>query len=744
MKTQRLWREPCDVDDIAELSRALAVSRLEAEFLWRREIRSNEAFLALSEAAELASPYELSDMDKAVTIIRQVLKSGERLRIYGDYDADGVTATALLYRGLRALGFREQLDFYIPNRFDEGYGLNVEAVWRAHHEGIALMVTVDCGSSSPEAADLARTLGMGIVITDHHALGAVWPNAEALVNPECRQSEDRLSGAGVALQLVRALLNDEVPEMLYGIAAIGTIADVVPLKYSNRSLVRRGLKALRGGAVPGLTQLFLDQGRPVEQAGVGDVGFMVGPRLNAAGRMGDAGLATTLLTSDHPREIATAAGRLTALNAERRTIEQQLVTEAWSLLPRDRDGHLYPFTVIAGDGWHEGVVGIVASRFREWLARPVAVVTYDGDHGKGSARSVEGFNLIAHLRQSRERFTKLGGHPGAAGFSLHRQDAGELSALLSQNLPPSVLRQQYRGLQYDVKVGGADEARAIWAMVEKYGPFGHHFEMPRVLVQGTVGQARTMGQNQQHLSLTLKEDTTRAVGFGLGRWASGLMPGAPVQLLATLEENWYRGTVTPQWRIQRVDGPHPRRAMPLESLESAPAPTVGTIWVASSDRALREWAPKLGAVPYLSRLPLGELTAVEELFRRGLIDAIMVNEWREWPNLFESAHAVVWLSPPSSSRRQEEAAALLSEDGRAYLWDVVASRDSNKKAGRLAVNRAALTRHWRQWQDGRVGLTVGRAIFNELGLSPGEATEKRPLDTSFLYRLALWQAQRDE
>ncbi len=743
MKNQMFWRPPLDPEHV-EAAQSWGIPSWQASFLLQRGFDGQGTLADLDGKRELPSPWDLPGMREAVWSIRHVLESGGRVRVYGDYDADGVTATAVLVRGLRWLGYESQVDWYIPNRFDEGYGLNVEAVWRAHQDGIPLLVTVDCGSSSPEAADLARSLGVGLVITDHHALPDRHPKADALVNPELMAEPDRVSGAGVALQLVRALGEGEaVPALLYGLAALGTVADVVPLKGTNRALVTKGLDAIQAGLVPGLTVMFGAEGREIGRASSTDLAYFAGPRLNAAGRMGSAEAACELLLSDAIEELRPLADRLMALNRERRDVEQKILAEAWTRIPRDHAGRIYDFPVIAGEGWHQGVIGIVASRFREWLRRPVAVVAWNGGEGKGSARGVPGFNLIAHLRGAPELFSKLGGHPGAAGFSLPKRDARELSERLSQGFPAKARQDQYRGYRYDLSFEAEAIPDDLIDQVRSLEPYGQAFEAPRFLIRGTIKTSRTMGADGKHLSFELTQHGIRAVGFGLGWQKPALPSGAAVRFLASLETNWYQGRSSPQWRVDVLEGEPPRVSVDVRRGLPEPLPE-RIIWVVDSDRAVSEWALKLGAGAYRASRPLGELLAMEEEARRGLLTQLVVSQWRPWPRLPGWADAVVWRCSPRNLTKWEEAAWLLRDLSGAWIASPK-SPGSERKRRRLSVNRERLVRHWRAWQAGAPGLIPGRAIFQELEMDPKTVRpgERRRLESSYVMRRALQEIEQD-
>ncbi|MCY0865037.1 MAG: single-stranded-DNA-specific exonuclease RecJ [Sulfobacillus sp.] len=740
LRNHWLWQTPVPPSAIQELAERLRVPSTVAEILWRRQIHTVEAYQALlTQDGPLSDPRLLPDMSEAVAAISEALERRRPIRVYGDYDADGVTATALLVRGLRALGGR--VDYYIPNRFDEGYGLNSDAVQIAHDEGVELLVTVDCGSSSPDAAQLADTLGLTLVITDHHGLPARLPQARALVNPERRQPVDRLSGAGVALQVLRALSPaKEVDDWYYAVASIGTVADVVPLTGNNRRLVARGLKALQTGLVPGVSVLLAHQHRDVQACQVDDLGFFIGPRLNAAGRMGDAKGAVELLLAETEAEADPWAQQLAEANAQRRAQEQTIVAEAWRQLPTRPDGRLYPFCVVAGDGWHHGVIGIVASRLKDVVRRPVAVIGWNGGDGKGSARSVEGVHLLEHMRQTSELFLALGGHRGAAGFSLLRQPADVLSRRLSDGLSEAAHVQPYIGVRYDARLEASELTEELAVRLQALEPFGHGFERPVWLIQGVVADARTMGSDGLHLRLSLRDTSMRMVGFHLGIYADGLEPGTPVQFLGQIEWNWFRQRWVPQCRITEWLWPYPRKAVSYQSGLPSQAESAErrTIYVTESPREVREWARLLSAWPFSPSEPVGQLAYWEQALLRGQYNRVVVSQWHLWPRLWGWADDVVWLTFPRSRRRFEESAAWLSPVGQLWWSPDGQGNAPNvyRKWQRLLPTRERLAQSWRHWVEGRQGLQIGRQIVKDLGLSPDWTPRdgKVPLDRSFQYR----------
>lgn len=738
VKKERFWLRPVDEPEVSRLAEEWAIHPTVARILWIRGIRDRAGYDNLTALShEPASPSTLPDMDRAVGRIQEALRRGEHIRVFGDYDADGVTATALMVRGLKALGAR--VDYDIPDRFDEGYGLYPEAVLQAVQDGVQCLITVDCGSSSPAAADTARRLGLDLVITDHHALPESWPQAVALVNPERMDQPDRLSGAGVALQVLRALWPHDVPEAFYGLAAIGTVADVVPLVGNNRVIVRRGLLALRQGEVPGIGVLVGAEGRDPRHLSAEDLGFFVGPRLNAAGRMGQADPAVKILLADSEEQAQEPADQLRQANRLRRQTQEAVLAEAWAQVVS------YPlplpsFMVVAGDKWHEGVLGIVAARLKEVLRRPVAVIGWGEHQGKGSARGVDGLDLIAHMRRASDHFLKLGGHRGAAGFTLARQDVKILTARLSEGLPETARSQQRWGTPVDAQVSAAMVGDDFWRDLKTLEPFGHGFERPRMWVVGQVDRVWTMGHDKSHLRIRLKDHPVEGVAFGHGAWAGALTPGRTVRLVVEPTWSYFGGVLRAQWMVSSIQGVAPwAMDWPSRSrLGGHEGPWTGrVIWVVDNPRQLKRLARERGIVPYPYTATWGDRAAFVQALRDGRIDQLAVSQWRPWPDLAGWADHVVWLVAPRHRHRLAEAAYLLSVTGRQWLPADADGLHARRKSRRLSPDRDRLARVWRQWQAGAAGLAVGIRVFHELGLVPGAAIDgKRSLTLSFSYNVA--------
>lgn len=712
-----------------EFQTSSGLSAVVARILWVRGIRSVGALQDLRRVDQpLSSPGDLPDLDRAVDLLAAARLGQKRVRVYGDYDADGVTATAVMYQGLRWAGF-ENVDYYIPNRFDEGYGLHPEGVEQAVADGVDLLVTVDCGSSSPDAARLAKKHGLTLIVTDHHGLPPDIPDVPALVNPERMNRPNRFSGAGVALQVVRALLHGDLPGWAYGIAAVGTVADVVPLTGDNRRIVQRGLPALENGACPGITALLGDRLKPGQQLSADDLAFFVGPHLNASGRMGDAAPAVSLLLSGSLEEAKPWAEDLRTRNHLRREIERDLVEQALQQIPMDKKGNVPGFVVVAGDNWHHGVVGIVASRLKDRLKRPVAVIGWDGTSGKGSARSVPGLDLFGHLGKSRDAFLKLGGHRGACGFSLLRQDAQELSRKFSRDLPPEILAQQFVGGEVDAIVEAAALTPEVADQILGLEPYGHGFERPRLAVNGSIGEMRRMGSEKTHLSLTLAGSPFRAVAFSQAAVSESMEKDGFVEFVGELVLNQFQGRKTPQWHVEQFVGVSASRKQWRGSTRFSPAPDDlpgRVLYVVNSTREQKRWALKTHGRAWYHYWPYASWAGSEQASSLADGSPVVINQWAQWPHLANWADHIVWLTAPVSRDVLMAASAILKESsGIMWIDPELDPAGVLAKARRLTPTRETLARLWTAWEASQAPLVIGARVFRELGFRRGEKPAAR-------------------
>lgn len=542
----RKWSfHPHDASAIRRLSAELKVSPLLAQVLIARGLSAADPARAFLDAhlGDLYEPALLPGVDAAAERIVSAIRSGRRITIYGDYDVDGVTATSLLWHCLQLTG--ATVDYYIPCRMEEGYGLNQAALQQLHEEDPSrLVISVDCGISSVAEAELARSIGLELIITDHHHIGDTLPEAAVLVHPRLPGTAypfGELCGVGVALKVAWAIcqrLGDgrkasprmrEFLKSAVGLAAIGTVADVVPLVSENRVIVRYGLHSLRDKAPPGLRALLHVAGlqdKPVLRAD--DIGFGLAPRINAAGRLGQARLAVELLTTSSAERAVMLAQYLDELNKNRRTVERRILKQAREQVAAHPEWHEHKTLVLAHHDWHPGVIGIVASRVAEEFSRPTILISLKEDGtGQGSGRSFAGFDLYAGLAACAEHLSGFGGHQAAAGVRLQAQQVDALRQSLASyaalHFHPTDADTE---LKIDAEVLLSEVTVRAVQELERLGPFGQHNPTPRFVANRVelAEPPKTMGEGDRHLAIRVRQYRTamRAVAFGRGEWAQEL------------------------------------------------------------------------------------------------------------------------------------------------------------------------------------------------------------------------------
>jgi single-stranded-DNA-specific exonuclease len=531
-----VWRGEAE-EATATLAATLAGAGLRpapllARLLWNRGVCDGDAALAFLRptlAHGLRSPLLLKDMAAAASRLADALARGERVAVYGDYDVDGITGAAQLVLFLRELGADPLL--HVSNRFREGYGLHGGAIRALAAAGARVLVTADCGTANVNELALAASLGLDVIVCDHHHAPATRPPAMAVLNPlraDCEFPFKGLSGAGVVFYLLmglrmelRARGHAVLPDLrrYLDLVALGTVADVVPLREENRVLVAHGLRAIDGTARPGLRAL--KEAAVVERASVRSIGFRLAPRLNAGGRLAEAQRAVDVLVTSDPDEARALAAELECCNAERRAIEETMVAEAVRLVGESPGRRSI---VVAGDGWHQGVVGIVAARLAERFHRPALVIALDGALGRGSGRSVRGVDLHGAVSQCRALLETFGGHRQAVGFSLRR----ERVAALAESFEEAIVRtvspadtEPLLALDAEVMLSAVTPALAETLLaLEPHGPGNPE---PVFLARDVrVVGARTVGDpSRPHLRLRLSQDgrTVPAIAFGRGHHA---------------------------------------------------------------------------------------------------------------------------------------------------------------------------------------------------------------------------------
>lgn len=507
-------------------------------------------------------PFLLDGMSLATEGIHTAIKEKQKIRIYGDYDADGVSSTSLMVFLLRRMG--AEFDYYIPNRFTEGYGLNLHALDLAKADGVQLLITVDTGISAVEQVRYANELGIDVIVTDHHEPPEVLPDAMAIINPKkpgCSYPFDMLCGAGIAFKLAQALLG-RIPEEWAELAALGTIADLVPLIDENRWLVKMGLEQINRTRLPGMRALLRVAGLQDKPIEAGHIGFAIGPRINASGRLDSADEAVKLLTTSSLEEAAELAVTLDEMNRERQQLVVDMTEEAVAMWESARRPGRDRVIVLAKEGWNAGVVGIVAAKLVERYYRPTIILSIDPIKGtaKGSARSIDGFDLYHALSQCADLLPHFGGHKMAAGMTLSIENINELRNRLDQIASTVLKEEDYIPLMRVDGVCRLEEVDAGWIeALDQLGPFGMGNPSPRWLFEGTrLREARRMGKEQNHLKLVVEqgEQAVDAIAFKFGSAIDEIASRSELRLVGEWQINEWNGVRKPQFVIKDVAVPH--------------------------------------------------------------------------------------------------------------------------------------------------------------------------------------------
>ena len=544
--------------DFTKIAKKAGLGPEPARLLFSRGIKDEDSlsrFLAPS-LDDLHDPYLLHDMDKAVNRIRRAIEQGEFILVYGDYDADGMTSASILKETLEQLG--AECLVYLPNRFTDGYGPNASVYkYFIEQQEISLIVTVDNGVAGHEAIDLAQSMGVDVIVTDHHSLPEVLPDAHAIVHPEHPEADypfKHLAGCGVAFKLACALL-EEVQVELLDLVAIGTIADMVSLTDENRIMVQYGLEVLRNTQRLGLQELFEIAGISSSDLTEETVGFQLAPRLNALGRLDDPNPAIELLTGFDDEEVREIALMIQDKNEERKEIVQAIYEEAKSLVDPNKS-----VQVLAKEGWNPGVLGIVAGRLLEELGQTVIVLNIEDGRAKGSARSIEAVDIFEALNPHRELFIAFGGHAGAAGMTLEAEQLDALSEILENYVKDKGIDAKGKNTLYlDEELDLESLSLETVKSFERLAPFGMDNQKPIFYIRDfQVENARSMGAGDSHLKLKISKGNAsfEVVAFGQGSKVTEFSQVKQLELAVTLSVNQWNGQTTLQLMMvdARVDG----------------------------------------------------------------------------------------------------------------------------------------------------------------------------------------------
>ena len=509
----------------------------------------------------LLDPFLIPDMDKAVREIENALANDKKIAVYGDYDVDGVTATCAIVKYLESKNAR--YEYYIPDRMSEGYGLNMQAIDTLHNNGVELLITVDSGITAIEETAYARSLGMSVVITDHHECKEELPDAEAVVNPRRLDSNypfKELAGVGVAFKLLCALEreNKTIEEMmnLYGdIVAIGTIADVMPLVSENRAIVSNGLKLLEKTKNKGLYALMKKLNIYGKTITASNVSFMMAPRINAAGRLGGAATSARMLLTDDDREAAELADLLCEMNAQRQEAENEIHKEITARMESEFNKDEDKAIVLWGENWHNGVIGIVASRLAEKYSAPTVLISLDNESGKGSGRSIKGFNLYQALEKNSEYLEKYGGHEMAVGLTIAKDKLYDFRKALN-NYCINVINEEdiVPTIIVDCEVTPEMLSMAQVQSLETLEPFGMENPQPIFVIRNMHIEELTPIGKDKHVKLKVARNGRAfyALGFGLPTIGCQFTEGDMVDIVCSADINEFRGNRSVQLVIKDI------------------------------------------------------------------------------------------------------------------------------------------------------------------------------------------------
>lgn len=562
------WLIPPALDDDAKLKveefcQAFKIPRLAAELLYRKGMRTVDAVQEFFSPVltGLHDPFLFPEMEKAVERINRAIDSGEKITIYGDYDVDGTTATALLYLGLKRLG--AQIDFYIPHRMIDGYGLSLGSLDVLRERGSSLIISVDCGVNALEEIAAINAMGMEIIITDHHNPKDVLPPAFAIINPKlkgCNYPYEHLAGVGVAYKLLIAVYQrrgiahpDNILKYM-DLVAVGTIADIVPLTSENRIFASIGLGHLKEQKNLGLNALINISGLNQKNLDTTDIVFGIAPRINAAGRMGSATTSVELLISTDETRSAELAEIIEQLNSLRQQEDQKTFHEACEIIDKKyKDLANTPCIVISSDDWHQGVIGIVASKLVEKYYRPVIMISFKDGFGSGSGRSVADFDLFEALKHTEEHLHSFGGHKYAVGLTIYQEYVDRFENELTRYVADNLKLEQIRPpLQIDHEIELYDINSTLLDAIERFAPFGPENNRPVFLTSNVLVASYPYNVGRNHLKLRVVKDgiPLDLIGYNLGDYLTLLKKNSVLDIAYTLEYNRFGNKPSIQGKLR--------------------------------------------------------------------------------------------------------------------------------------------------------------------------------------------------
>ena len=573
MAVEKIWkmREGADAENISQLSSELGVDPVLAELLVQRGVRTFEQARSFfrPNLADLHDPFLMKDMDKAVERVRQAVVSGEKILVYGDYDVDGTTAVSLVYSFLRRL--TRQIDFYIPERYDEGYGVSYKGIDWATENGFNLIITLDCGIKANEKVEYARERGIDMIICDHHLPENELPKAVAVLDPkreDCNYPFDDLSGCGVGFKLVQAYsqrydipFDTLIP--LLDLLVVSIASDLVSVTDENRILAHFGLKQLNVNPREGLLAMIQLSGLEPNHLTIDDIVFKIGPRINAAGRMESGRMAVELLTAQDSAEAVRIGTEINEHNNERKNIDRRITQEALDMV---RSGNCLSgenATIVYNPQWHKGVVGIVASRLVEAFYKPTIVFTISQEGlVTGSARSVHGFDLYDAIESCSDLLENFGGHLYAAGLTLKEENLPAFCERIEKAISGTIIpAMQTPVVEIDAKLNFSQITPKFLRILKQFQPFGPGNNAPVFLTENVYdnGMGRKVGAEGGHLKLELIQEShpyhhISAIAFNMADFFDHIKAGNPIDVCYSIVENYYRGTANTQLRVKDLRG----------------------------------------------------------------------------------------------------------------------------------------------------------------------------------------------
>jgi single-stranded-DNA-specific exonuclease len=561
-------RETGDSEILGHLSQVLGIDRVLSNLLVQRGITTYDQAKAFfrPELSNLHDPFLMKDMDKAVERISKAIKNNENILIYGDYDVDGTTAVALMYLFLKR--YSATIKYYVPNRYDEGYGISFKGIDYAEKENISLIVALDCGIKAIEKIGYAKQRGIDFIVCDHHYPGETIPDAIAVLDPkrpDCNYPYKHLSGCGVGFKLIQAYCQfnkidfEEIISFL-DLVAVSIASDIVPITGENRILMHYGLKTLSENPRTGLKSIIQIAGIENKEINVDDIVFKIGPRINAAGRIETADNAVELLIAEDDAYATSMSDIINEYNNTRKSIDNTITTEALKYIadnPSFKDKYS---TVLYNPLWHKGVIGIVASRLIETYYRPTVILTESNGFATGSARSVDGFDLYQAIDSCSDLLENFGGHMFAAGVTLKTENVPafveRFEAFVSKTIKKDQLVQTIR---IDDQIQLKDITPKFYRILKQFRPFGPENMSPVFLTKNVVdnGCGRIVGAGNEHLRLELIQEEAPfivypAIGFQLAKHFSFIKKGNPFDICFSIEENEFRGNITLQIRLRDI------------------------------------------------------------------------------------------------------------------------------------------------------------------------------------------------